>query len=99
MDLFIVFRQGDAWGCPIHLGGVVDSAGPDAAARLSPDGRTLFFRSKRVLPAVFPMSRAETARGLQRLQAWDNGNDNIWSVSLARWLDMPAADRPATCGH
>ena len=99
MDLFIVFRQGDGWGCPMHLGRAVNGTGPNAAAHLSPDGRTLFFESRRMLPAAFPMSRAETARGLQRMQAWDDGNANIWSVSLARWLDMPVAERPAACGH
>ena len=86
MDLFIAFRQGKSWGCPIHLGDVVNSAGSDAEARLSPDAKTLYFSSERTVPTSFPMTRDETIKAMQRMQSWDTGNYNIFSVSLAPWL-------------
>ena len=87
MDLFLVRRaRRGGWGKPIHLGTEVNSPGSDAEARLSPDGRTLYFSSERVVPVVFPRSRAAAARDLDRL-SWDNTLYNIWRVDLSPWLD------------
>lgn len=80
MDLYIVRRRAGAWGTPVHMDGNVNSPGSDAEARLSPDGRTLYFASDRVLPVTFPRPRGSTT------PAWDNGNYNIWSVDLGPWL-------------
>ena len=77
IDLFIVFRDAGHWGTPIHLGDVVNSAGSDAEARLSPDHRTLYFASDRLSDIPSGSTRAD----------WDNGKYNIWQVSLAPWLD------------
>ena len=60
------------WGAPRHLGDVVNSVGSDAQARLSPDGRTLYFSSERRSPAP-----------ADRDAAWNNGKYNIWQVQLA----------------
>lgn len=87
MDLFIAFKDGDRWGEPIHLGDVVNSSGSDAEARLSPDRRTLYFSSERTLPVRFPRSRAQAEADSARMLSWDNGNYNVWSVSLASWLE------------
>ena len=86
MDLFIAFRQGGTWGCAIHLGDSVNSAGSDAEARLSPDAKTLYFSSERTLAVASPATREQTAEALKRVQAWDNGNYNIWHVGLEPWL-------------
>jgi Tol biopolymer transport system component len=77
IDLFIAFRDGGHWGTPIHLGDVVNSAGSDAEARLSPDHRTLYFASDRLTGAPPGSPRAD----------WDNGKYNIWQVSLTPWLE------------
>lgn len=77
IDLFIVFRDGGHWGKPIHLGDVVNSAGSDAEARLSPDHRTLYFSSDRLSDVPADVIRAD----------WDNGKYNIWQVPLVPWLD------------
>lgn len=87
MDLFIAFRKEDRWDTPIHLGSDVNSAGSDAEARLSPDHLTLYFSSERTVPVHFPRTREQAGRDLQRLQSWDNGQYNIWSISLKPWLD------------
>jgi len=86
MNLFIALRQGDGWGCAIALGDAVGSAGSDAEARLSPDARILYFASDRTLGVTFPTTPQQTAAALQRMHDWDNGNYNIWRVSLAPWL-------------
>jgi Tol biopolymer transport system component len=86
MDLFIAYRQGDGWGCAIHLGEAVNSAGSDAEARLSPDARTLYFASDRTGEVAFPSTRRRTEAALKRMHDWDNGNYNIWRVDLGPWL-------------
>ncbi|GAA0706731.1 hypothetical protein [Dokdonella soli] len=87
IDLFIAFRDNGHWSEPVWLGDVVNSPGSDAEARLSPDHRTLYFSSERTVPVTFPRSRTQAIADHARMQAWDNGNYNIWSVSLAPWLD------------
>jgi len=70
--LFIVFKEGAAWSAPTDLG---------------PDFRTLYFSTDRVTPVAYPRSRAQAEADHARIQSWDNGNQNIWSISLAPWLD------------
>jgi Tol biopolymer transport system component len=87
--LFIAFRAGAGWTTPVDLGDAVNGRGGHDSneARLGPDGRTLYFASDRVLPAHFPRSRAQAEDDIARAAAWNNGSQNVWSVSLAPWLD------------
>ena len=87
--LFIAFRDGAAWGKPIDLGDAVNGGGDNDSneARLAPDGRTLYFASDRQGRINYPRTRAQADADLARIAAWDNGNQNIWRVSLAPWLD------------
>jgi Tol biopolymer transport system component len=89
IDLFIVRKQDGHWGVPVHLGTEVNSASSDAEARLSPDGRTLYFSSDRVVPVAFPRTPEAARRDLDRLEAWDNTLYNIWQVDLSPWLGSP----------
>jgi hypothetical protein len=91
--LFIAFRDGGGWGKPIDLGDAVNGPDDTNEARLGPDGKTLYFSSDRTLPLHFPRTPAQAAADLARIDAWDNGNLNIWSVSLAPWLAEHAARR------
>ncbi len=86
MDLFIVFREDGRWGTPRHLGDVVNAEGSDAEPRLGPDLCTLYFSSERTVPIRYPRDPAQADRDLARIQAWDNGQYNIWRVSLAPWV-------------
>ena len=87
MDLFIVFKDHNgSWQTPQHLGTVINSPGSDAEARLSPDLKTLYFSSERVMPIVHPRTPEETRADLRRMQEWDNGNYNIWQTPLASLL-------------
>ena len=87
--LFIAFKDGGAWSAPVDLGPAVnaDGATDTNEARLGPDFRTLYFSTDRVTPVAYPRTRAQAEADHARIQAWDNGNQNIWSISLAPWLD------------
>lgn len=94
IDLFIVFHHKNGWGKPIHMGTIVNSPGSDAESRLSPDGKTLYFSSERLVPSHFPRTREQAERDNQMASVWNNGQYNIWRVSLAPWLhDQQARSR------
>lgn len=92
IDLFIAFRDGGSWTRPVHLGDTINTPKSDAEPRLSPDGRTLYFSSERTVPVEFPRSAANASADLARMQAWDNGNYNIWWVPLVSILAKAARD-------
>jgi len=87
--LYIAFKGNAEWGPPIDLGDAINGNGGNDCneARLGPDGRTLYFSTDRTLPVAYPRTRRQATDDLRRIAAWDNGNHNIWSVSLAPWLD------------
>ncbi|HEY4080168.1 MAG TPA: hypothetical protein VGM81_05685 [Burkholderiaceae bacterium] len=87
--LFIAFRSGSTWGSPVDLGDSVNGrkGGNDSnEGRLGPDGRTLYFSSDRTVPIHYPHTVQQAAQDLARIEAWDNGNQNVWSVSLEPWI-------------
>lgn len=93
IDLFIVFRRNGVWGEPVHMGTEVNSPGSDAEPRLSPDGKTVYFSSERVMPITFPRTLESASQDLERIKEWDNGNYNIWQFLLADWMkNHPASD-------
>jgi hypothetical protein len=80
--LFIAFRpRGAPLVCPLTIAGWEDPALSQVEARLSPDGRTLYFASRRL--AHRP---GEPPRG-----AWDNGKANIWQIPFTDRLWRAAA--------
>jgi Tol biopolymer transport system component len=81
MDLFISFSQNGVWGKPIHLGDVINSPTSDAEARLSPDQKTLYFSSERIVPFEQPLSALRSKEFVNDM-SWNNGQYNIWRVSL-----------------
>lgn len=34
----------------------------------------------------FPRTHAQAVADLQRLDAWDNSNSNVWSLPIATWV-------------
>jgi hypothetical protein len=91
--LFIAFRRGEGWGTPVDLGTLVNGGGAvdTNEARLGADGRTLYFSTNRSEAVRFPRTLAQARADLARSARWDNGSQNIWSVSLAPWLDAARA--------
>lgn len=83
MELFIVFRKGGVWGVPQSLGEGVSRGVGCIEARLSPDGRRLYFSSGYV-PGR-PGDGAGRREALERSE-WETGLLNIWTVPLDKWL-------------
>jgi Tol biopolymer transport system component len=82
LDMFVAFKRPDGrWGKPVHLGEALNAPGSDAEARLSPDGRTLYFSSERV-----------SAAAPQDPEGWNNGKYNIWEAPLRPdiWRELRA---------
>jgi Tol biopolymer transport system component len=88
--LKIVFRQKSGWSAPQDLGDEVNEKGSNIEARLSPDGKTLYFSTNTVPPVSYPRSAEDAKRSLAFMEVWANGSENIWFVSLSPWLDMNA---------
>lgn len=82
IDLFIAYRDGTGWSAPQSLDDV-NGPGSDAEPRLSPDLKTLYFSSDRIVPVAFPRNRRQAVQDSARMQGWDNGNYNIWAFPLA----------------
>lgn len=83
--LFIAFRRGGDWSTPAPMRYAGDISGSDdGEANISPDGKTLYFTSSRPAPAISP--GADVGSYYARMQAWDNGNNNVWMLPLAPYL-------------
>ncbi|HEX7111282.1 MAG TPA: hypothetical protein VF216_02480 [Mizugakiibacter sp.] len=78
LRLAIAFRERAGWSAPIDLGDRVNDAGYAMGSQLGADRRSVYFYSAR------RDAHAPDA-------AWNNGSDNLWSVSLAPWLDAHRA--------
>lgn len=78
--LAIAFHTSSGWSTPLDLGDSVNGGKHSMGSQLGPDQQTLYFYSDRRLP---PGDRNAAA-------VWNNGNDHIWQVSLAPWLDTRA---------
>ena len=65
----------------------VVTGGDDAEPQVSPDGSTLYFNSSRSLPIDPNRTRAQFLADAARLDAWDNGNSNVWTLPLRPLLD------------
>ncbi|CAM0997081.1 WD40 repeat protein [Rhodanobacter sp. Root179] len=96
--LYIAFRDGAGWGAPIDLGDAVNRYEP-WGSHLGPDARTLYFTSNYTAKVSYPRTGAQARDDLARMRAWDNGNDHIWKMSLAPWLDAPRSREAAASPH
>ncbi|MDE2451434.1 MAG: PD40 domain-containing protein [Gammaproteobacteria bacterium] len=90
---FIAFRTHGRWGEPIPLPPAVNSLGGIIELRLGPDGHTLYLTSNHVVPPEYPKTRITSTDGLQQMQSWNDGQDNIWKVDLAPWLTRASTPR------
>jgi len=93
-DLFIVFQESGRWDEPHNLGTAVNGEGDarnNIEARLGADHHTLYFSNTYVTSVHFPRTPQQAVQDLVRMQSWDNGNENIWFISLGPWLDAHRA--------
>ena len=91
--LFIALRDNGGWGKPVDLGDAVNgsSANDSNEPRLGPDRQTLYFSTDRTTAIKFPRTQYQAEKDLERIQSWDNGSQNIWSVTLVPWLNGHSA--------
>lgn len=94
IDLFIVERQGEGWGVPVHLGKSINTPQSDAEPRLSADGATLYFSSERLIAQSFPRARADAEAAMAAADRWNNGQYNVWSVPMADVFAHVVGTRP-----
>ncbi|HET7176368.1 MAG TPA: hypothetical protein VFK21_10225 [Gammaproteobacteria bacterium] len=92
--LFIAFRDGDHWGKAIDLGNLVNQDNNPWGSHISTDGKTLYYTSDRTQAVSYPRDPAQAEADLGRLLAWDNGESNIWALSLAPWIQEHGDRKP-----
>jgi len=83
--LFMVRKTGNSWGEVIPLRYEGDdslTSGDDNDPRLSPDQHTIYFSSDRSVSVVFPRTAQQARQDFDRMQTWDNGNTNVWTLPL-----------------
>jgi hypothetical protein len=80
--LYIAFKEGDHWGAQRDLGDAMNAGNNPWGAHVSADGKTLYFNSDRSIKVVYPRSRDQAEQDMARLLSWDDGESNIWSLSL-----------------
>jgi len=89
--LYMTRRNGDSWGAVTALRYDGDEKpygfSNDDEPHLGADHRTIYFSSDRTVPVHFPRTHAQAEEDLGRMEIWDNGNSNVWSMSLAPWLN------------
>ena len=86
VDYWIAFRDDDdTWHAPVNLGPAVNGAGREGwSASVSPDGRVLFFMSRRT---VHDLAAPRSWASLQAMHdAPGNGHGQIW------WMDAAFLD-------
>jgi Tol biopolymer transport system component len=89
--LFLVRRQGEGWGKVTQIRYAGDEQKPegfstDDEPHLGPDHRTLYFTSDRSMPVHFPRTREQAQQDFERMESWDNGNTNVWFISISSLL-------------
>jgi hypothetical protein len=71
----------------IHCGLVTEPEPEERAHGTRQNGATLYFDSSRSAPIDLNRSRAQFLADAARLDAWDNGNTNVWTLPLRPLLD------------
>ncbi len=82
-DLYVSFRDDDAWTAPANLGAAVNSPARDYCPVVSPDGAYFFFTSKRAADGAPPAAGA-VEQLTARYDATENGLGNLY------WLKSDA---------
>lgn len=92
--LFIAFREGGHWGKAVDLGDEVNRGNNPWGSHISTDGTILYYASDRTQAVTYPRDLAQAEADLGRLLAWDDGESNIWALSLVPWIQDHGAQKP-----
>ena len=90
---FIAFREGDHWGKAVDLGDGINAKNNPWGPHIGGDGHTLYYTSDRAVPLTYPQTREQAEQNLARIRSWDNGETNIWYLSLQAWIDAHKAGK------
>jgi len=87
--LFISFRRGTSWGqaIQIHYDGDDWTSNDDGEPQISPDGAMLYFDWPRSVSINVNRTRAQFLSNAARIDEWDNGNSNVWTLPLRPLLN------------
>jgi Tol biopolymer transport system component len=83
--LYVVSHRNGTWGEPQRLhydGDDAPGGSTDNEPRFSPDLATLYFDSDRTLPVTYPRTPERARIDIARINAWDDGNTNVWTLPL-----------------
>lgn len=89
--LYIVFNHDGRWGAvrPLrYAGDGTNGWSTDNEPNLSPDGHSLYFSSDRSVPLHLPRTEDQARADLARIESWDNGTTNVWTLSISKWLRL-----------
>ena len=92
--LFISFREGDHWGKAMDLGDEVNAGNNPWGSHIGTDGTTLYYTSDRTEAVSYPRAPTQAEADLGRLLAWDDGESNIWELSLVPWIQEHGDRKP-----
>lgn len=95
--LFLVIKNGSDWGEPVPLAGKLGAEVFGIEAKLSPEGRTLYFSNSRVESVSYPKSPAAARDSLHAMETWNGPQRKIWQVDLTpvlREYGLPLAGQP-----
>lgn len=88
-DLYVSYFRNGSWTQAVNLGPKVNSAAREYTPIVSPDGRFLYWTSKRGFADQIP-SRPLTMKELRdSLASVRNGGGNIYRIPLGEVLDLP----------
>lgn len=82
-DLYVSYRCGDSWTPAEHLGGGLNSSGWDFGAKLTPDGKTLYFSSNRSRFEQPLEGRLDTQALERALHSPGNGLRDLYRVDAS----------------
>ena len=90
--LFVVHARGMGWSGADALRYDGDDIGADdGEAQVDPARNWLYFTSSRTLPMSKKRDRTTAEQDLLRMQAWDNGNNNVWRLPMSAMLQQHGA--------
>lgn len=95
--MYISFAHDGGWSAPAAICFTAPGNGTqtfDDDAEFGPDDGLLYFASDRTVPVALPHSRAEAEQAVKDMGGWNNGDANIWSMSLAPWLSAARSGKP-----
>ena len=95
--MYISFAKDGGWSAPAAICYTAPGNGSqtfDDDTQFGPDDTTLYFASDRTVPNALPHSRGEAEQSVKDMAGWNDGDANVWSMSLLPWLTAAHDGKP-----